>query len=597
MAQKPILEALAKELGYKDAKALKKKMTEGHGDDFAGSVKSRLEEGAGFGEALTGGFSDAKKGLEKKLDPKNIKKEFIKGAFGGDDILSAYLRGKFRDKSKDNKDGEKEGATPESSGDAGSFSELNTFLKIIAKSSMSLHMMGRDVNILRQNIIKLATIESAKFNKNKKEKDRVHAEVEADKGFFLNEDEREAKLEVDRQKYAPKPVTKDGEKKEPEKESGGILDTILGFFKNGLLDGIMSIFNPANLLKVLGKVFLITAVFAALFQGITAAFDKWKETGSLKDAIIAGLGGIVDFLTFGLFGEDSVKKMFDAVEGFVKPIIQSIADVITSMKDWVANNIGIPKVSLGTWFGKERSIGPYYPFKDNPTSEEPQTSTAPQIGDVKTISAPPAPGAPEPTQQIDASGLSKTASELERQITGGNGTVIKSETQFGTSPQLQLPSNPEEAKKILVEQASKILGMPLPDPTKPTPEGSSGNPQLDETILTKIESVIKQKGLTAPTSGGGSVESAPSGGSSGNLSAPSGGSSPSAESSAPSSSGAALSNASADVAEMQRMESAADMGGSVNSQTITNNSNSAGKEPTPQIVDVYDTEFAKLIAA
>jgi hypothetical protein len=139
--------------------------------------------------------------------------------------------------------------------------------------------------------------------------------------------------------------------------------------------------------------------------------------------------------------------------------------------------------------------------------------------------------------------------------------------------------------------------MPLPDPTKPTPEGSSGNPQLDETILTKIESVIKQKGLTAPTSGGGSVESAPSGGSSGNLSAPSGGSSPSAESSAPSSSGAALSNASADVAEMQRMESAADMGGSVNSQTITNNSNSAGKEPTPQIVDVYDTEFAKLIAA
>ena len=596
MAQKPILEALAKELGYKDAKALKKKMTEGHGDDFAGSVKSRLEEGAGFGEALTGGFSDAKKGLEKKLDPKNIKKEFIKGAFGGDDILSAYLRGKFRDKSKDKKDGEKEGATPESSGDAGSFSELNTFLKIIAKNALSLHLMARDMNVLRQNIVKLVKMEAKEYNKGKSKSAQVEARTGADT-YFLKADEAETKLEVDRQKYAPKPVTKDGEKKEPEKESGGILDTILGFFKNGLLAGIMSIFNPANLLKVLGKVFLITAVFAALFQGITAAFDKWKETGSLKDAIIAGLGGIVDFLTFGLFGEDSVKKMFDAVEGFVKPIIQSIADVITSMKDWVANNIGIPKVSLGTWFGKERSIGPYYPFKDNPTSEEPQTSTAPQIGDVKTISAPPAPGAPEPTQQIDASGLSKTASELERQITGGNGTVIKSETQFGTSPQLQLPSNPEEAKKILIEQASKVLGMPLPDPTKPTPEGSSGNPQLDETILTKIESVIKQKGLTAPTSGGGSVESAPSGGSSGNLSAPSGGSSPSAESSAPSSSGAALSNASADVAEMQRMESAADMGGSVNSQTITNNSNSAGKEPTPQIVDVYDTEFAKLIAA
>ena len=91
----------------------------------------------------------------------------------------------------------------------------------------------------------------------------------------------------------------------------------------------MKIFSPANLLKVLGKVFVLTAIFASLFQGITAGFEKWKETGSLKDAIIAGLGGIVDFLTFGLFGEDNVKKMFDAVEGFITPIIQSIADVVT----------------------------------------------------------------------------------------------------------------------------------------------------------------------------------------------------------------------------------------------------------------------------
>jgi ribonuclease BN (tRNA processing enzyme) len=106
------------------------------------------------------------------------------------------------------------------------------------------------------------------------------------------------------------------------------------------------------------------------------------------------------------------------------------------MKDWVANNIGIPKVSLGTWFGKERTIGPYYPFKDNPTSEEPQTSTAPQIGGVKTAQTQPAPAAPQAAQEVDASGLSKTASELEKQITG----------QIGTAPELQLPSNPEEAK-------------------------------------------------------------------------------------------------------------------------------------------------------
>ena len=583
MAKKPILEALAQELGYKDAKALKKKMTEGHGDEFAGSVKSRLEEGAGFAEALTGGFSDAKKGFEKKLDPKNIKKELIKGAFGGDDILSAYMRGRFRDKSKGKKDS---GTSPSSEGadGSGSFSELNTFLKIIAKNALSLHMMARDMNVFRQNIVKLVKMEAKEYNKGKSKKDQVEARTGADT-YFLRSDEAETKLEEDRKKYAPKQVTKEGGDKEENIE--GLLGSIWSTIKTGIIAAIAYIFTPANLLKVLGKVFVLTAIFASLFQGITAGFEKWKETGSLKDAIIAGLGGIVDFLTFGLFGEDNVKKMFDAVEGFVTPIIQSIADVITSMKDWVANNIGIPKVSLGTWFGKERTIGPYYPFKDNPTSEEPQTSTSPQIGGVKTAPTQPAPAAPQAAQEVDASGLSKTASELEKQITG----------QTGTAPELQLPSNPEEAKKVLIEQASKILGMPLPDPTKPTPQGSSGNPQLDETIISKVESIIKQKGLAAPTTGGGSIESAPSGGSSGSLSAPSGGSSPSAESAAPAASGAALSNASADVAEMQRMESAADMGGSVNSQTVTNNSNSSGKEPTPQIVDVYDTEFAKLIAA
>ena len=103
--------------------------------------------------------------------------------------------------------------------------------------------------------------------------------------------------------------------------------------------------------------------------------------------------------------------------------------------------------------------------------------------------------------------------------------------------------------------------------------------------------------MQAPT-GGGSIQAAPqtSQGSTGSA-ASAESSSPSVQAPPPSSRGAQISAASSDVAEGQRMESAADMGGSVNSQTITNNSNSVGKEPTPQIVDVYDSEFAKLIAA
>jgi hypothetical protein len=606
MAQKPILEALAHELGYKDAKALKKKMTEGHGDEFSGSVKSRLEEGAGFGEAFKGGFSDVKRGLEKKLDPKNIKKEFVKSAFGGDDIFSAYMRGKFRDKSKDKKEGEKEGATLDNSSEAGSFTELNSFeagsftelnsfLKIIAKSSMSLHMMGRDVNILRQNIIKLATIESAKFNKGKKAKDKVHAEVEADKGFFLNEDEREAKLEVERNKDKKTP-TPAGAKPEEPKEEGGILDTILGFFKGGFLSSIMSIFNPANLLKMLGRVFIIATIFASLFKGITAAFDKWKETGSIKDAIIAGLGAIVDFLTFGLFGEDSVKKMFDAVEGFIDPIIKSISETFTAIKDWVANNIGIPKIAFKIpVINKEVSLGPWYPFKDNPTSEEPQQTSTPVVADVKSSSTTPV-GAPVPStvSTPSSSGSMSAYSADAKNLQEKYG----SESSNDNSPSFELPKDAKEAEKLIVEQASRVLNMPLPDPQKMAKDGTTGSPELDKTIKEQIENVIKEKKIepqsSAPSVGGssssGSVESDEKSASSANAT-------PSPMNEDPKTTGSELDKASADIAEQQRMESAADAGNQTTNSSVTNNSNSSGKEPTPQIVDVYDTEFAKLLAA
>jgi hypothetical protein len=65
----------------------------------------------------------------------------------------------------------------------------------------------------------------------------------------------------------------------------------------------------------------------------------------------------------------------------------------------------------------------------------------------------------------------------------------------------------------------------------------------------------------------------------------------------PKTTGSELDKASADIAEQQRMESAADAGNQTTNSSVTNNSNSSGKEPTPQIVDVYDTEFAKLLAA
>jgi hypothetical protein len=62
-------------------------------------------------------------------------------------------------------------------------------------------------------------------------------------------------------------------------------------------------------------------------------------------------------------------------------------------------------------------------------------------------------------------------------------------------------------------------------------------------------------------------------------------------------SGSDIAASSSEVAEAQRLESSADIGSIINAQTFNNSSGNIGKETTPPIADVYDTEFAKLLAA
>ena len=139
--------------------------------------------------------------------------------------------------------------------------------------------------------------------------------------------------------------------------------------------------------------------------------------------------------------------------------------------------------------------------------------------------------------------------------------------------------------------------MPLPDPQKMAKEGTTGSPELDKTIKEQIENVIKEKKIE-PQSSASSVGGSSSGSvESDEKSASAANATPSPMNEDPKTTGSELDKASADIAEQQRMESAADAGNQTTNSSVTNNSNSSGKEPTPQIVDVYDTEFAKLLAA
>jgi hypothetical protein len=552
------------------------------------------------------------------------------------------------------------------------------FLKIIAKESMSLPGMARDVNVLRQNLQKLvklwggekATKVDAHWLKTSQRAEKLDVEVEKERAkdleFFKKEDEKEAALE--KKEAGPTVVVQQyGEKTKPEKEEGGgLLNSILGFFKNGLMKGIMSIFNPMTILKLMGKVFVIATIIISLFKGITAGFEKWKETGSLKEAIVAGLGAIVDFLTFGFFGEDTIRKIFDSVSDFMDPIIKTVGGVIDDIKTWIGDNVGIPEFSLplGLVFppgylinkgaeliGKTApfpdpiKIGPWYPFKSGgqarPSSVQVPSGAAGVTGAAGAAGA-------------SASGVkaeSETYTSEFLQNPENKKYIDQAKAELGNK--IYKPEDVEKKAKALKEKDLQKTATPTPAPTattetKPSPEKIKlpdgwqidpttgyyifprayeqlGSIRLNpETTTQKDVDKINEEFLTkekekydkldamgpkpAPTGGsaGSTMSSGAESGSSPSLtsgspatsvsggSSPSGGS-PSSTDSPPKTSGANLSTASSEIAEQQRMESAADAGSMINNQTMNNSSQTPdkGKQKT---ASVYDSDFANIYA-
>lgn len=173
----------------------------------------------------------------------------------------------------------------------------------------------------------------------------------------------------------------------PEKvkpaEGGSFIDTIMEFLGDGFMKTIKALFNPKNLLKSLGKVFAIGAIVGALWEGISDGFDEFMKTGDIGKALIAGLAGIVDFLTFGLFDKEKIKEVIGDMAAWVDDhIVKPVTEFFGSMKDSFMNllsAIKIPAITipLPKVLGGDISIGPFQPFgKDEKKPEAAAPTTA-----------------------------------------------------------------------------------------------------------------------------------------------------------------------------------------------------------------------------
>jgi hypothetical protein len=71
-----------------------------------------------------------------------------------------------------------------------------------------------------------------------------------------------------------------------------------------------------------------------------AGWKKYQETGSFTDSIVSYFGGMLDFLTLGLFGEDQLKGVLDSVGEIFKPVTDSVSKIFDSVKGFFKNIFG-----------------------------------------------------------------------------------------------------------------------------------------------------------------------------------------------------------------------------------------------------------------
>ena len=649
--------------------------------DFKSKYISELEKGKG----LIGGAKSAASSSMDDFKKQFSKESIAKKAFGGDDILSALIRGKMGIKK------EKGGKSPSKDGESGGGlgEDATSVLTIIAKNSMSLPGMARDMNVLRQNIVKLVKLKGG-------ETSRFGGKADE---FFKGSKEREDALEAERASKKKIPAKSSS----PTPEGGGGIGDIFTMIKNGLIQGAKFLFNPKNLLKILGKLALPLLIIGTLFSGIKAGFEKYQETGSFTEAIVSGLGGMLEFLTFGLLGEDTLKQVFDSLTGVFQPVLDTVSNIFDSIKGFFKGIFGgtvdvkevesggakavTPKLpeggKMGGAGGEAASMGAEltskatemgipegtipkgifgdmgsvmdsmakgdlkgvasqaeamkqkYPPQAGPKAETPEEQSARNYELNKTLTskvsgaigidlpmpAPPSPVmSPPPAAAGGSSGTAplpvakdKPAPDLAPAGSAGAPTPAAPPppppTPTAAAGGDKFAEKAESNKLGALQFLKRTLGI-LPDKDGVYLDMRNGEKKLsEEEVRSRISAAGKDPdkvlGLLKSADGKGKIDL-----SSGNLNTITGGAvggggggappapsvTPAPMTGEPPVSGASLSSASTEVAEAQRMESAADKGSVVNSPTTNNSSSSSGK-PSKQTASAYDSDFAQRLAA
>jgi hypothetical protein len=102
---------------------------------------------------------------------------------------------------------------------------------------------------------------------------------------------------------------------------------------SGITSALGLLFKPGMLLKVISKVFIPAAIIASIVSGVMDGFKEFQASGSITNAIIKGLTGILDFITFGIIDGEEIGNFIIGIKDAVFASIKAfIGDATSAIK-------------------------------------------------------------------------------------------------------------------------------------------------------------------------------------------------------------------------------------------------------------------------